>query len=90
MFLDQFLPRCNTLRLSLTWYEAPRAYKVRRVDGDEIFFMLAWDLEQLLRVLQRYANRIVDFDTNSYRTRQPSLYANGRQVGVIEFRGEIG
>ena len=39
------------MRLSLTWYEEPRAYQVRRVDGEEILFMLAWDLGQLMKVL---------------------------------------
>jgi hypothetical protein len=89
MFLERFLPRCRSLRLSLTWYEKPRAYKVRRVDGEEIFFMLAWDLWQLMNVLQRHEDRIVGFDRECFRVDQESLYPNGRQVGVVELRGDI-
>lgn len=88
MFLDLFIPRCSTLRLLVTWYDSPRAYQVRRVDGDEIFFMLAWDLVQLMNVLQKHADRIVSYEVDCFRANQRSLYANGRQVGIVEFRGE--
>jgi hypothetical protein len=89
MFLDHFLPKCKIIRLSLTWYDSPRAYKVRSFDSEEIFFMLAWNLKQLMNVLKRYANHIVDYDNECFKADQKSLYANGRQVGVIELKGSI-
>ena len=89
MFLHKFLPRCRTMRLSLTWYEEPRAYQVRRVDGEEILFMLAWDLGQLMKVLNRHSDRIIDFDVDRFKNTQKSLYTNGRQVGFVRLRGGV-
>lgn len=89
IFLDHFLPKCKIIKLSLTWYDSPRTYKVRSCDSEEIFFMLAWNLKQLMNVLKRYANHIVDYDSECFKTDQKSLYANGRQVGVIELKGAI-
>lgn len=89
MFLERFLPRCRRLRISLTWYSAPRFYKTKRLDGDEIFFMLAWNGKQLESVLNKYAEKIVGCDLRHLTTLQPSLYANGRQVVVADFIGGL-
>lgn len=88
-FIKRFLPKCKMMRLSLTWHEVPRAYKTKRVDGDEILFMLSWDLNQLTRVLQKYADRIIEYSPDAFNTQQTSLYANDRQVGIVEFQGDL-
>jgi len=86
-FLQSYLPRCQRMRLSLTWYTTQRAYQVKRVDGDEIFFMLAWDGDQLHRVLNKFSTEIVDYDEQVFLTDHPSLYPNGRQVCLVDLTG---
>jgi hypothetical protein len=88
IFLDKFLPRCRSLKLSLTWYRTPRYYKTRRVDGDEVFYMLAWNHEQLAGLLERYASKIIGYEPEIIFTTQKSLYENGRNVCIVEFIGE--
>ena len=90
IFLTRFLPQCRRLRVSLTWYDQPRFYKTRRMDGDEIFFMQAWDRRQLATVLEKFASSILEYDPNELYTTQSSLYANGRQVCLVEFIGGLG
>lgn len=87
MFLEKYLPVCNELRLSLTYYNATRWYAVQRLDGDEIFHMMAWDGQQLRRVLEPYASRIDEPCLECLGENPPSLYANGRQVCVLRMRG---
>lgn len=89
-FLERYLPRCRSMRLSLTWYNTPRAYQVQRIDGDEILFMLAWDGDQLQRVLNKFSAEIVNYDEEIFSTSQPSLYPNGRQVCLVELTGRAG
>lgn len=89
IFLTQFLPQCRRLRVVLTWYDQPRFYKTRRMDGDEIFFMQAWDRRQLITVLEKFASSILEYDPNELYTTQSSLYANGRQVCLVEFVGGL-
>ena len=88
IFLEKFLPRCTSLKLSLTWYRTPRYYKTKRVDGDEVFYMLAWNHEQLAGLLEKYASRIVGYEPEILFTTQKSLYENGRNVCIVEFIGE--
>lgn len=88
VFLKTFLPRCRSLKLSLTWYSTPRYYKTRRVDGDEVFYMLAWNHEQLAALLERYAPKIVEYEPEILFTTQKSLYENGRNICLVEFVGE--
>lgn len=99
-FLEAALPRCAELRLSLTWYDPPRYYRVRRTDADEILHVMAWGQRQLVTALAPYADRIVDADASSREPRdsktgdlvspRASLYPNRRQVGVLILRGEFG
>ncbi len=77
--LSTFLCRhgASELRLALTVYE-DRWYQTRRIDGDEILTMQAWDWSQTQRVLQRHIwlDRIGPPPTES-------LFPNGRQVCLV-------
>lgn len=88
-FIAKFLPHCRELRLSLTWYDTPRHYFVRRLDGDEVFCFLAWDGAQLQSVLDCYANCIEDYSPDFRSSVGASLYANGRQVVLVTLRGGL-
>jgi len=89
LFLEKFVDICSEIRLLLTWYDNPRFYQTKRIDGDEIFYMLAWDSPQLLRILQGYENRIEGYDPGMFIDTAPSLYANGRQVCVVKVIGSL-
>lgn len=87
-FLEKCLPHAREVRLSLTYYNVPRFYKTRRVDGgQEILFMLAWDGRQTRRVLEKFAPRIVEPRLDVLEAAQESLFENQRQVCVVRLRG---
>ena len=88
-FIATFLPNCRELRLSLTWYDTPRHYFVRRLDGDEVFCFLAWDGAQLQTVLDCYADRVAVYSPDFRNSVGTSLYANGRQVVLVTLRGGL-
>lgn len=88
-FIDRFLPHCHELRLSLTYYNIPRWYRVKRTDADEVFHMLAWDGQQVRYVLEKYRDRIVSPDFNCLLENPPSLFANQRQVCMVVLHGDI-
>jgi len=87
MFLQRFLPRTNRLRLSLTYYDNPRYYLTRRVDADEFLCMLAWDGEHLESVLKKYSDNIIAANFDVFSHPVSSVYPNGRQVCLVEFKG---
>ncbi len=88
IFIDRYLPYCREMRLSLTYYNSPRWYKVKRVDADEVFHMLAWDGVQLGRVLETYAARMDAPAFESLLHETPSLFKNQRQVCSVVLRGD--
>lgn len=85
LFLDKFLPICGEMRVSLTYYNTPRWYKVKRTDGDEVFHMMAWDGVQVVRVLEKYVERIQEPRLDLLLKNPASLFANNRQVGMVTF-----
>ncbi|MEM9404634.1 MAG: class I SAM-dependent methyltransferase [Acidobacteriota bacterium] len=84
--LDQFILRykdlTDELRISLTFYNEPRWYTVRRVDADEVFAMMAWDGAQVERCLSNHlpADAIADLASES-----ESLFPNGRHIARVTF-----
>ncbi|WP_193370337.1 class I SAM-dependent methyltransferase [Pelagibius marinus] len=90
MFLAKMLPIAREVRLSLTYYPQGRFYMTRRVDGDEVFCMLAWDGDMTARVLDRYADRIVEPDLGLLTSESRSVYPNGRQVCLAVLKGDQG
>jgi hypothetical protein len=87
LFIRKFLPGCTEMRLSLTYYNTERWYRVRRTDADEVFHILAWDAPQVCKALEPYADQFVRSDLNELLQDRPSLFANGRQVCAITLRG---
>jgi hypothetical protein len=89
LFLERMLPLAGEIRLSLTYYNRPRFYMTRRVDGDEMLCILAWSGRQTAEALTPYAERIVFPDFAQFTDSDaPSLFANGRQVSIVALRGD--
>jgi len=86
-FLEKYLPRCTEMRIALTYYNNNRTYKVKRIDADEVFHILAWDNLRLLRVLEKYKTRIEGFDPEVLLCEPESIFTNGRQVCIVKIAG---
>jgi hypothetical protein len=89
MFLRRFLPNTRRMRLSLTYYDEPRAYLTRRIDADEILCMLAWNGEQLRHTLEKFSSVIVGADMDIFTRAPNSVFPNGRQVCIVELNGGL-
>lgn len=88
LFLEKFVPIAREVRLSLTFYSQPRFYLTRRIQGDEMLCMLAWDGEATRRVLEEYVERIVAPNLTLLTAENPSVYPNGRQVCLVRLDGD--
>jgi hypothetical protein len=88
LFLERALPLAGEVRLSLTFYNRPRFYLCRRVDGDELLWLLGWTGRQTGRALERFAERIVAPDFSALEGDEGSLYGNGRQIALATLRGD--
>lgn len=88
-FLEKYLPRCRELRITFTYYNTPRWYKVRRVDGEEIFHMVAWDGAQVQRALEKHADRVLDPRFDGLLENPPSMFDNKRQLAMATLRGDL-
>lgn len=84
--LTEFIKKYSTLskeiRISLTFYNKPKFYKVKRVDAEEIFFIVPWNGEQLLNVLSRFKKNITDFRDALFKSDE-SIFENKRVVLMI-------
>lgn len=84
--LGPFLVRagaaCREVRISLTYYDAPRYYRVKRIDADEVLTVKAWDGEALVLELQRHLKPgpTLDALVGEIRRDVASVYPNGRAV----------
>lgn len=88
-FLDKYLPISKTILCSLTYYDACRYYKVKRVDADEIFFIIPWGSKQLIDCLGEFRDKIVNPDFSELAKPNESVFPNKRSVCIVEFRGDI-
>ncbi len=79
-FMRKFLPKVAELRLSLTYYDHPKFYVARRIQGDEILTMQAWDGAQTYRALCEVLGEAVSAFRTTFHKARPSLFPNGRQV----------
>lgn len=87
LFIEKFLPFCREMRLSLTYYNVPRFYKVKRSDGDELFHIVAWNGHQVKQVLEKYEPYIIEPSFDLLQENPPSLFANQRQICMIALKG---
>jgi hypothetical protein len=89
LFLEKYLPRCRELRITFTYYNTQRWYKVKRVDGEEIFHMVAWDGVQVKRVLEKYADRVLDPNFDLLLQNPASMFDNKRQLAMATLQGDL-
>src|SRR5262249_9598958 len=88
LFLERFLPKACEVRLSLTYYNSSRFYRVKRIDADEALCMLAWDGNQVAQALLPYQSRITAPRFNQLSKTLSKLYANDRQVCSVSLKGD--
>lgn len=88
LFLDKFLPHTREIRLSLTFYNDNRFYLTKRIDADELLCVKPWDGQQLLSTLLKYEARIINKDMTLLDIETKSLFPNGRQVILVNFKGD--
>jgi len=89
IFLDKFLPVCKEIRMSLTFYEG-KFYRAKRIDADEVFTVLMWDESILFYFLEKYMNKIFDYNpSGSCSYDNQSIFDNGRQVKYVIFKGKF-
>ena len=89
LFINKFLPVCKKLRLTLTYYNDRRSYKVKRLDADEILTIIPWNGNQVKEILLKYPNRIILPDFSIFSTEDKSIFANNRQVIMVKLRGDL-
>ncbi len=87
LFLQRMLPIADEIRLSLTYYNEPRHYAVKRLDADEVFHVLAWDGIQTARALASFENAIDGPDLDIFAAEGDSAFANRRQVAILRLFG---
>lgn len=87
-FIEHFLPISGEIRLTLTVYNNFRYYQTRRVNGDEILYLLAWNGDMLRPVIERYADRIDGFSASVFNMNTDSIFPNGRHVIVVTIKGD--
>jgi hypothetical protein len=87
-FLDWAIPRARQIRLSLTFHNTPRWYRVKRVDADEHLSILAADGQRTAAMLAPYADRIDDWAPSLFEGDEASVFPNGRQVVIAKIRGD--
>jgi hypothetical protein len=88
LFLAWAAPRAREIRLSLTFYNTTRWYRVKRVDADEQLCVLAYDGAQTRAALAPFAGRAKGWRPELFEAREGSLFANGRQVVLASFAGD--
>lgn len=86
LFIQKFLPFTSEMRLSLTYYPRPRFYITKRIDGDEILCMLAWDGIATRNTLKKYAKKLCSPNFDLLSSETDSVYPNDRQVCIVKFQ----
>ena len=89
MFLDKYLPITKEIRLSLTYYNTPKYYKVKRTNADEILYFLAWNGEHLKNILNKYVEFIEEPNLDILLNPTLSLFENGRQICIVKLRNHL-
>ena len=82
LFLDKYLPHCKGMRLSLTYFDEPKWYVAKRVDGDEILTMAAWSLTRIYTVLNTHGHGYENMKFSG-------TFPNGRKVLLVWLKGGL-
>lgn len=88
-FLAKMLPATRQVRLSLTYYNQPLSYKVKRLDADELFSILAYDGKMTNLSLSAFRNRIYQFDNEAFKRMDDCIFPNRRQICIATFVGDL-
>jgi len=86
-FVQRVAPITRHLALSLTCYDSFRFYRAKRIDGDEILTMLAWDFRQTAQSLSHIIADRAEVLSRAISLDVPSAFANGRQVCILRCHG---
>jgi hypothetical protein len=86
-FIEKFSQHTSEIRLSLTYYNQRRCYKVKRVDADEVFFIRPWNGQQLGAVLTPFIEDLNKLTPEKLTGSTESIFENGRQVCTVAVRG---
>lgn len=89
IFISKYLPLCKELRISLTYYNNNRFYKVKRTDAEEIFFILAYNAQKVLEDLNPFTDRIIGFNQKHFIEHNESIFSNGRIITYIKIKGDF-
>ena len=89
IFLTEWLPFTKKMLLSLTWYPGGKYFPVKRINADEIFYIVPWNAKQLIEALRPFSDRITNFEEHLLLSSKVSVYPNGRQVCCVELKGDI-
>lgn len=88
VFMEKFLPIAKEIRISLTYYNSPRFYKVKRFDADEVFFIVPWSGEQVAQALKPFKKHITLYKPAIFKKHAKSIFTNGRQVVMIKISSD--
>jgi hypothetical protein len=88
-FIEKFSPHTKEIRFSLTYYNQRRAYKVKRVDADEIFFIRPWNGEQVRSALEPWHKTFEESIIKELLYGTESVFENGRQVCTFFMKGTL-
>ena len=88
-FIEKFSPHTKEIRFSLTYYNQRRAYKVKRVDADEIFFIRPWNGEQVRSAIEPWQEIFEEDITEKLLNEKESIFENGRQVCTFFMKGTL-
>ena len=86
LFLERYLPFAKEMRLSLTFYNTPRTYPTKRINADEILYMLAYDGAHTALALEKYAGQIGVDKLAMLKDTTISVYPNGRHVALVTLK----
>lgn len=84
LFLEKYLPRCKEMRLSLAYFDEPKWYRAKRIDGDEILTMEAWDEYKIFKAL---GDKLDPLMRNARRFQ--GTFPNGRRVLLVWLKGGL-
>jgi len=94
LFLDKFLPYCQEIRMTITFYNNNRFYMVQRLNAEEKLVFQAYNGEQCRNILIKYKDRIKNFNQPIFDqiftyNMEESLYPNKRHVAVFNIFGDL-
>ena len=82
LFIEKFRPVAREIRVSLTWYNAPRFYLTKRIGAEEILCVLAWNSRMTTAALEPFRGYIKQAGFCDVRSRA-SVTLSQRPIGCL-------